>query len=247
MIDMIVDELIAEGKDVDFVEEGREVVITDEMINRMTTHGNRARALDYKHKFEVGKKMPVQPKHMWGFAQQRELSMEEVRKEDGRRLEKTCRKRGFHNFTDRCYNDPDFLRNMCLRELSAQRPELQDPWYQSRAREVAERLGVLASILAFADEIQKGSATEFVVAESCKAMTVMSGGSRDWPLILIILSYIFVFFLGAVGGSLVKWCCKRWAPTTRSIAVQSQTTYTFKVGTPRFKPLPENAHGANVE
>ena len=34
--------------------------------------------------------------------------------------------------------------------------------------------------------------------------------------------------------------------TTRTVAVQSQTTYKFKNVKPMFKPLPEYAHGADV-
>ena len=84
-----------------------------------------------------------------------------------------------------------------------------------------------------------------VVTEVCTTMTSSYGIPMFEQGILIawVISVLLAFTCG--------WCMglsrQREVLGTRDVGVQSQCTYTWWTQTPRFKPLPDRAHGAEVD
>jgi hypothetical protein len=153
----------------------------------------------------------------------------------------------------RFHHDEEYLAQMVVRDSLSPDPTLLSPDVQAKARRVAERTGALAAILQFhavAYANMKASADD----GTCKAQEEGGGNSIDAWLFML-----FIFILGMAIASLVnhvwKWLKPKGVPqrsvatqtekSERSIATQSQVTYTYVRGVqdPRFLPLPEHSHG----
>jgi Flp pilus assembly protein protease CpaA len=138
----------------------------------------------------------------------------------------------------RLHHDEEYLAQMVLREHLSPCPEMLHPDVQYKAWQVAERLGVLSSILAY-------HATMMGADVADEGTCSVSGGGNTYDLyILLGMVLIIGVLIGIVLQKVMGWL----KPTTakqRTVACQSQTTYTYVRGStePRFLPLPEHSHG----
>ena len=128
-----------------------------------------------------------------------------------------------------------------LRDVTSERPEIHNPGIQGKAIQVAKAKGILGAIYTYYATLSRG-------AEATDTCTIVDEPQDNcfyaWMFML------FIFVMGMAFGWLLKTFLspKEAKATQRSVATQSQTTYTELrgVANPRFHPLPDTSHGAEV-
>ena len=138
----------------------------------------------------------------------------------------------------RLHHDEEYLAQMVVRDKLSPDPSLISPDVQRKARQVAERLGVLTAILEF-------HSMAYASAQDPEEGTCpsISGGNTGSAWIFMLIIFMIGALTAIVFIKFLEWLKPK--VQKRTVATQSQTTYTSirGVAEPRFLPLPEHSHG----
>ena len=165
------------------------------------------------------------------------MSVQQKQNEDYGKQFRKAMKAGCHSLGEYMSlpHNQEYLMQVVLRPHLASNLELKSPEVYETAIRVARDLGVLNAIHQWWNTVG-ARADEGDGDESQSAFWFIAA----------------IYFLGVLSGYLYLYLKKYRAErpkATRTVAVQSPTTYTELKGNarPRFKPLSEHSHGATEE